>query len=118
MSECKHGTFTRGRCPWCENDQLRQALEAKLDREVIADVQHEIWSSWMRWMFSVGQYQNIEFNGTVQRCWVMPNHLVRRWERQAKTPYSELTPQEKDSDREQADKVIAALSGGEGNDND
>jgi len=73
-------------------------------REALSDVQHEIWSSWMRWMFDQGRYG---ISGT----WSMPVTLVERWKRQMNTPYSELTEKEKDSDREQADKTLEVING-------
>ena len=71
-------------------------------REQLSAVQHEIWSHWMRWMFTVGTFNT---DGT----WTMPAVKVERWQRQMNTPYAELSEREKDSDREQADKVLAAL---------
>ena len=70
--------------------------------EQLSAVQHEIWSHWMRWMFTVGTFNT---DGT----WTMPAVKVERWQRQMNTPYAELSEREKDSDREQADKVLAAL---------
>jgi hypothetical protein len=70
----------------------------------LADVQHEIWSHWMRYLFSVCVPAT---DGTVR----IPVRFVERWQRQAEMPYSELTETEKDSDREQADKILAALQG-------
>lgn len=71
-------------------------------REALADVSHEIWSSWMRWMFTVGTFNA---DGT----WTMPAGLDERWTRQLNTPYADLSEREKDSDREQADRILAAL---------
>lgn len=68
-------------------------------REQIADVQHDIWSHWMRWMFTTGTFNA---DGT----WTMPAAKAERWQRQMETPYVNLTEGEKDSDREQADKVL------------
>ena len=76
------------------------------DMELQADVEHEIWSSWMRYMFTCG---TINDDGT----WTMPKGKVERWQRQMKTPYSELTEREKDSDREQVRKHwVASTEGG------
>jgi len=78
--------------------------ESNATREVLADVSHEIWSHWMRWMFTCGEIQN-------DGSWVMPASLVERWHRQMSTSYADLTEKERDSDREQADKILAALGG-------
>lgn len=72
-------------------------------RESLSDVSHDIWSSWMRWMFTVGTFNE---DGT----WTMPTGLVERWRRQMETPYTELSEREKDSDREQADKILAVVT--------
>jgi hypothetical protein len=71
-------------------------------REALSDTQHKIWSAWMRWMFSIGTFNE---DGT----WTMPAALVKRWQRQMETPYAQLSEGEKDSDREQADKVLRTI---------
>ncbi len=71
-------------------------------REKLAANQHEIWASWMEYLFSVSASNN---DGT---C-MIPANKVARWVRQMNTPYSELTEDEKESDREQADKVLETL---------
>ena len=72
-------------------------------RERLAAVQHEIWAHWMHYMFTQGTYSD----GT----WTMPADKVERWSRQMATPYSGLTFKEQESDRHQADKVMAVLQG-------
>jgi hypothetical protein len=69
-------------------------------REQLADISHEIWSSWTRWQFSVCT-PNADGSLTI------PASLVERWTRQMNTPYAELSEREKDSDREQADKIMS-----------
>lgn len=71
-------------------------------REALSDESHEIWSSWTRWQFSVCT-QNEDGSLTI------PASLVERWTRQMNTPYADLTEREKDSDREQADKILTVL---------
>lgn len=71
-------------------------------REIIADVQHKIWSHWMRYLFSVCE-QNADGSVTI------PAEKVQHWQRQMNTPYAELSEREKNSDREQADKVLNAI---------
>ena len=39
----------------------------------------------------------------------MPQHLVERWMRQMQTDYQNLSEQEKQSDREQAQKILDSL---------
>lgn len=72
-------------------------------REEISDSVHEIWINWMKYLF--------EFcNEVGDGCMEIPREKVDRWYRQMDTPYSQLSEDEKDSDREQADKIIAVLS--------
>lgn len=71
-------------------------------RETLSDVQHDIWAHWMRWQFSVCT-PNEDGSMTI------PAEKVQRWARQMNTEYRNLTDRERDSDREQADKIIAAL---------
>jgi len=51
---------------------------------------------------------------TMQRRWyhrrfLIPNDLVSRWHKQTRTEYSDLSENEKESDREQARKIIKIL---------
>ena len=73
-------------------------------REALAEVSHEIWAHWMNYLFSVG-YED-EFGGLI-----IPARYYERWQRQAFTTYTKLTEREKNSDREQADKILAVLEG-------
>jgi len=70
-------------------------------RERVAAVQHAIWSHWMKYMFAQGMTQD--------GSWVMPQENVERWQRQMNTPYSKLSERERESDRAQADKVMAVM---------
>jgi hypothetical protein len=49
-------------------------------------------------------YQNDDGTYTI------PSDKVERWKRQQNTTYEGLSEQEKESDREQADKVLAILN--------
>lgn len=69
--------------------------------EAVADAQHEIWSHWMKYLFTCGH--NVDGN------FIIPKDKVERWKRQMNTPYNELTEKEKDSDRDQAKKVFEAF---------
>lgn len=70
--------------------------------EALAAEQHKIWAHWMEYQFSCGTF---EADGS----WTMPAHKVERWQRQLNTPYEELTEKEKESDRDQALKILAVL---------
>jgi hypothetical protein len=74
--------------------------------EALANVEHERWSHWQRYMHSKGEPQT---DGSLK----IPPELVAQWERQLATPYSELSEAEKESDRDQVRQylpiVLAAL---------
>lgn len=75
----------------------------KFPREQIASIQHEIWAHWMRYVFRVCQ-ENSDGSFTI------PAEKANKWIRQIETSYSELSESEKDSDREQADKILTLLN--------
>ncbi len=68
-------------------------------RELLADISHQIWSHWMRYMFTTGKFNE-------DGSWTMPAWAAARWQRQMETDYSALSKFEKESDREQADKIL------------
>jgi len=70
--------------------------------ELLADGQHEIWSHWMKYMFTCGERDTIG-------NWVMPQEKVVRWTTQMETPYSELSEREKLSDREMALRIVSTF---------
>lgn len=71
-------------------------------RDKLADVQHNIWSHWMEYLFSVC-VENADGSCTI------PADKVERWNRQLKTNYRKLTEDEKQSDLHQADKVLLVI---------
>ena len=75
--------------------------EEKEIRELIAEVSHEIWSHWMRYLFSRCEDDDL---GIIIDRWD-----AKRWEKQINTAYEDLTEREKDSDREQADKILKVI---------
>lgn len=78
-------------------------IDEKQDRrEQIAALQHEIWAHWMRYLFTCCE-------GNEDGSMTIPVDKVARWRRQIDTPYSELTDRERESDLEQADKIVKIL---------
>ena len=77
-------------------------LSQVTEREKLADVQHDIWSHWMRWQFSCCK---VNQDGSL----TIPSDKVKRWQRQMDTSYSSLSDNEQESDRHQADKIIGVL---------
>jgi hypothetical protein len=71
--------------------------------EKLADVEHERWSHWQRYVHS-------KCERTTDGSLVIPAHLVDRWESQMNTPYSALSEQEKESDREQVRRYLPIIA--------
>ncbi len=71
-------------------------------REVLANLCHEQWSGWMKYLFEKGTF-NID--GT----WTMPAWAVERWTLQVSTSYDQLSEDEQDSDLAEAEKFVAVL---------
>lgn len=69
-------------------------------REKLAELAHQQWSGWMAYMFS-------KCSATSAGERVIPEWAVQRWRRQVDTPYADLSENEQNSDREEADKFMA-----------
>lgn len=87
-------------------ERAEAALEAMRSDGMIqrlADQQHEIWSHWMRYLFSCCAPAG---DGSM----LIPVEKVERWQRQMQTPYGSLSEYEQGSDINQAMKIIAVLT--------
>jgi len=98
--------FGCGQC-WYSNPNAGSYLQAEymkpiLLRERLAEVAHQQWSGWMRHLFDRSTFNE---DGTV----TMSKEDALRWLRQIATPYSELPEEEQESDRKEADKVLAMI---------
>lgn len=71
---------------------MRELEEKTRLREKLADLEHQQWAHWTKYMLDNLTPENIE-----------------RWKKQCDTNYEDLTEKEKDSDREWAHKVIELL---------
>jgi len=76
-------------------------------RELLAEYAHDAWAGWMRFLFEAS-FNDV--NGTV----VIPACLVSRWKRQCSTSYLELPEEEKQSDRDEADRIIGIVESARG----
>lgn len=96
-----------------ERDCIVQRIDAALQyldtlpaapdtREALAEYAHEAWSGWMKYLFS-------KCDQTGNTYATIPIWAVRRWQRQMNTPYVELPEEEKESDRAEADKMLAIM---------
>ncbi|WP_407792316.1 hypothetical protein [Pigmentiphaga litoralis] len=77
------------------------ALGAILDD--LADIEHERWSHWQRYMHDHGIRQA---DGSL----LIPKQFVDRWDVQMNTTYEALSEQEKESDREQVRKYLPLIA--------
>ncbi len=81
--------------------QIMQSFDTE-DREALAELCHRQWSGWMRYLFKKCEENE---DGTV----TIPRWAVKRWSRQMETEYSQLSEDERLSDRIEADKFLALI---------
>jgi len=72
-------------------------------KEQLSELAHNQWSDWMKYLFSKGIFNE---DGT----WTMPKWAVDRWNRQMNTNYQDLSNEEKESDRNEADKMLEIIN--------
>lgn len=72
--------------------------------EALADKEHASWARWMKYLFSRCE-PLIGSGGAL----IIPAELVERWQRQAETPYAELSEREKQSDREEVVHILPII---------
>lgn len=68
-------------------------------RESLSEYAHQAWSGWMKYMFSK---MTLNDDGTM----TMPKWAVDRWKRQANAKYADIPESEKQSDRDEADRIL------------
>ncbi len=70
------------------------------DLEIKADKQHQIWSHWMKYMFSQCDFGLPSVLSAIENgsC-IIPKDKVERWKKQMNTNYKDLNESEKKSDR-------------------
>lgn len=81
-------------------------------REDLASLCHEQWMGWMKYMFSKCEPQSSypnPLNPDGKECLVIPAWAVERWRKQMNMPYCELSVEEQESDRKEADLFIAMM---------
>lgn len=80
-------------------------------RERLAEYAHEAWSGWMKWMFERGGTEMlIDTEGLKMHVWTMSPSSFKRWQRQMNTEFKALPENEKESDRAEADKMLAIVN--------
>ena len=80
-------------------------LTVKLDTllETLTSIEHERWAHWQRYLHSLCAPVGDE--GAL----LIPGELVHRWEVQINTPYSQLTDEQKESDRQQVRRYLPVI---------
>lgn len=85
-------------------DSLKSEMEHPATLiEALAAYAHTAWAGWMDYLFAQGIFHD---DGT----FTMPAWAAERWRRQAATFYDELSELEKESDRDEARKILAILN--------
>ena len=74
-----------------------------IKREKLAAYAHSAWAGWMNYLF---KKSTLNDDGTV----TIPAWAVKRWKRQAATPYDELPETEKASDRKEAGEMLQIMT--------
>ncbi|WP_182378698.1 hypothetical protein [Nocardioides sp. WS12] len=82
--------------------RVRAALENDRAIDQLAAVEHERWAGWQQFLHDRCERRD---DGSL----VIPAELVSRWEKQIRTPYAELSPEEQESDREQVRRYLPTV---------
>jgi hypothetical protein len=71
-------------------------------REKMAALCHDQWAGWMEYLFLKSKQ--------VDGCVIIPAWAVERWRRQVATRYPDLSEDEKNSDRNEADRFLSLFN--------
>lgn len=77
-------------------------------REQLAEYAHDAWAGWMKHIFRKCDTRTAYFSNGEVTC--IPAWAVERWQRQMNTPYADLPESEKESDRQEADRMLAIVA--------
>jgi len=104
---------TDGTPCWC-NPKIVKVLSKKEEElvEKLAEIEHQRWASWQKYMMTESfeiMSNRISSEGEFVLLKI-PTKYWNNWERQIKTPYSELSEKEKDGDREQVRRYWNLIS--------
>lgn len=72
--------------------------------EEVAAIQHDQWSGWMEYLFSKCNDNIDRFSLEPDGQLIIPAWAVERWKRQLLTKYADLSEEEKESDRKEAER--------------
>lgn len=80
-------------------------IQKKVEDEFVekgADLEHDRWTRWQKYMFSKGYIQSKQDAGTPELgSFILPKEFVDRWFRKIDTKYPDLSEEEKESDRKE-----------------
>ena len=80
-------------------------------REELAKFAHNQWSGWMDYLFNKCiEYQPAKNVQAESGAMIIPKWAVDRWKTQIKTDYKDLSEEEKNSDRSEAEGMLKILS--------
>lgn len=102
MNILRNNTSVRSKGKFCPSHNVPAEKWEKEFIEKGAAIEHSRWARWQAYMHS----KFVEHSDGKGEFVCLPVELYRRWERQISTPYSELSEQEKESDREQVRPYI------------
>jgi hypothetical protein len=80
--------------PTLAKERMISLPDEELLVEALAEIQHNIWASWMDWLFKP-ECGNLALNNE----FVINAAKVERWKRQLETSYVDLSPEEQVSDQ-------------------
>jgi hypothetical protein len=81
---------------------IRAALCEGRAVDRLAAIEHDRWAHWQQYVHDQCERRD---DGSL----VIPAHLVTRWERQIGTPFTDLSLEEQESDREQVRRYLPAV---------
>lgn len=89
---------------------LKQIIDEETKKfvEKGADLEHDRWARWQQYMFSK-MYEVKGIGGEPTGEMILPKEFVDRWFRQINTKYSDLSEEEKESDRKETRNYLPLL---------
>lgn len=92
--------------PRLEHASLLRKTKQMNEQELIerlADKEHASWARWMTYLFSQCEKQE---DGSLR----IPSALVKHWQQEIDTPYSELPERYKQSDRNEVAHILPIIA--------